>query len=236
MNGVAERADRDVGRLDHRRYWMALYRRDVGRARQIVDQCLERWRPVDVYLRLFEPALALSGKLWASGCIHYRDEHFITHHTLQMLRRVRRHFVPRKTTGPIALATGASQESHLIGLRMVCDFLRADNWQVHWLESNDRATARAAAERLRPEALLLSIGLDTGLVPARRIIAWLRRGGFDGIVAVGGSAVTRDPSRVQFLGADLTAPNGLILARRLRVLRGERGNDAPPCTTPRQNG
>src|SRR5688572_15507160 len=108
----------------YRRYWLALYRRDVGVAGQIVERCLRCWRPGRLYLDLFEPALILSGTLFEKGRITYRDEHFVTHHTLQFLRRVRREFLRDRPApppaAPLALATGVEQESHVIGLRMVC--------------------------------------------------------------------------------------------------------------------
>jgi methanogenic corrinoid protein MtbC1 len=194
----------------------------VARAEWIVEQCLEHWKPEHIYLRLFEPALNLSGKLWASGSINHRDEHFVTYHTLRFLRRVRHHFVPQQTDGPLAMATAAGQESHLIGLRMVCDFLKAENWRIHWLPSNDRATARQHAGRLRPDALLISIGLDLGLAPAKRLITDLRGNGFGGMVIVGGAAINRNLSRVQAIGADLTALNGFLLTRQLRSRSAQR--------------
>jgi methanogenic corrinoid protein MtbC1 len=205
-----------LNRSTYRRYWMALYRRDVAAAGRIVDQCLRDWKPEHIYLRLFEPALNLSGKLWAGGAIRYQDEHFVTYHTLRFIRRVRHRFVKPDPTGPLAMATAAGQESHLIGLRMVCDFLQADNWRIHWLASNDRPVVRQATGRLRPDALLISIGLDLGLGPARRVISDVRGAGFDGLVIVGGAAINRDVSRVAAIGADLTALNGFLLVRKLR--------------------
>src|SRR4029079_12528615 len=97
---------------------------DVEAAHRVVAAAMRRWPPQRIYLRLFSPALALSGTLWARGSITHQDEHFVTHHTLRFMRQVRRRFVPPTgSTGPLAVATGVGQESHLIGLRMVCDFL-----------------------------------------------------------------------------------------------------------------
>jgi hypothetical protein len=100
---------------------------------------------------------------------------------------------------------------------MVCDFLQADNWRIHWLASNDRPVVRQAVKRLQPDALLISIGLDLGLAPAKRVIANARGAGFAGLVVVGGAAINRDLSRVQAIGADLTALNGFLLGRQLRA-------------------
>jgi len=207
---------RGTGRPNYRRYWLSLYRRDVEAAGRVVDAALRRWPPQRIYLRLFEPALSLSGTLWARGRITYRDEHFVTWHTLRFMRRVRHRFVPLETFGPLAVATGVGQESHLIGLRMVCDFLGWANWRIHWLSSNDRATAAETVGRLKPQAVLLSMGLDESITPTGRLIADLRRRGYSGLVAIGGRVVNCNPSLVKQLGADLTAANGAALVRLLR--------------------
>src|SRR5688500_3092433 len=90
--------------LSHRRYWHALYRRDVPLAAAMVDRALREWTPQRIYLRLFERALGMSGTLIAAGKISWQDEHFVTHHTLRFMRQVRRRFVPMETFGPLALA------------------------------------------------------------------------------------------------------------------------------------
>jgi methanogenic corrinoid protein MtbC1 len=218
MDAAAEDAIERWNRPTYRKYWHALYRRDVAGAERIVDVARKAWKPGRIYLRLFQPALALSGKLWFAGAISYHDEHFVTYHTQRLMRRVRHDWVPAETTGPLALATGAGQESHLIGLQMVCDFLRAANWRIQWLTSNERTVLRRTIAAVRPEAFLLSIGLDHALAPARRMIQELRDHRYRGLVVVGGAAINEDPaSRVKALDADLTAHNGRHLVRLLRA-------------------
>src|SRR3954447_13718076 len=101
MNAPAQRRVGAVARSDHWRYWLALYRRDVSAAGAIVDDWLRREAPQRGDLRLLEPALSLSGTLFARGRIGFRDEHFVTYHTLRFLRRVRRGFVVPRPTGPL---------------------------------------------------------------------------------------------------------------------------------------
>lgn len=232
MTIVRSDSGRESSRPSHRRYWLSLYRRDVTAAQQVVDLALRCWTPQRIYLRLFMPALNLSGALWGRGAISYQDEHFVTHHTLRLMRRVRRRFVPSETTGPLALATGVGQESHMIGLRMVCDFLTWANWRIHWLSSNDRATVAGVADRLRADAVLLSLGIDQSITPAGRLIADLRRRRFPGVIAIGGRAVNCNPQLVEQLGADFTAPDAAAFVRVLRLrfpqMRRARPSDLPP--------
>jgi methanogenic corrinoid protein MtbC1 len=217
MTRLDEEIRSAVGRPNYRRYWLALYRREVKVASDIVDRTIAEWPSRRIYHRLFEPALALSGTLFARGAIGYVDEHFITYQTVRFMRRVRRTFVPRLTSGPVALASGVGQESHLIGLRMVCDFMQAANWRIAWLATHERGVFREAVARCAPAAILLSVGRRVGVVPARRVVGDLRREGYAGVVAVGGLAIQREPELVEEIGADLTARNGLEL---VRVLRG----------------
>jgi methanogenic corrinoid protein MtbC1 len=130
------------------------------------------------------------------------------------MRRVRRQFVPQDSFGPLAIATGIGQESHLIGLQMVCDFLRWANWRIHFISSNERTVVSDLAARLQPQALLLSLGREQGIVPAGRLIAHMRRLSFPGLLVIGGRIVT--PELVGALEADMTAPNGAALVRVLR--------------------
>ena len=217
MTWLGEQTSTTTGRPNYRRYWLALYRREVGIAETIVERAIAGWPPRRIYHRLFEPALALSGTLFARGVIGYRDEHFITCHTTRFMRFVRRTFVPRCTDGPLALASGVGQESHVIGLRMVCDFLRAANWRIVWLATHERGVFRDAVACHGPAAVLLSVGRRTGAVPARRVVRDLRRTGYGGVIAVGGLAIGQEPSLVGEIGADLTAGNGLELLRLLRA-------------------
>lgn len=223
MTWLGGRQSATIGRPNYRRYWLALYRREVGVAEEIVEGALADWPPRRIYHRLFEPALALSGTLFTRGTIGYRDEHFITYHTTRFMRRVRRTFVPRCTDGPLALASGVGQESHLIGLRMVCDLLQAANWRIAWLATHERGVFRDAVARHRPAAVLLSVGRRAGVVPARRVVRDLRRTGYGGLIAVGGLTIEQEPALVGEIGADLTAPNGLELLRLLRA-RGLKGS------------
>ena len=201
---------------NYRRYWLALLRRDVGEAERIFTDALARFGPARVYLRLLAPAQVLSGTEWQRGAITYRDEHFITHHTIRFMRRARRALVTRDPTGPVALAAAVAQESHRLGLHMVCDFLASRSWRVHWLRDNDRGSLRDALGASRPRAILFSIGMSEGVDPAHRLIDEARRQGFAGLVIVGGRAVDHDASLVAKLGADLTAKHGLQLVRKLK--------------------
>jgi methanogenic corrinoid protein MtbC1 len=202
----------------YRRYWLSLYRRDVAQARSIVETLRQTWTPWRIYLQLFAPALELSGAEWAAGNISHRDEHFVTYHTLRFMRPVRHKLIRTPPAGPRALATGVGTDAHRIGLQMVCDFLNAANWRTRALRTNERGTLRDAIAADQPQALLFSIRYDRDLPEAHRLVADARRSGFQGPIAIGGAAIESDPTRLQHLGGDLTAPHGLDLARKLKPL------------------
>lgn len=212
--------------IDFRRFWVLLLRGRFEAAESMVDDLLRCYRPQFLYLRLFIPALSLSGTMFALGRITYHDEHRVTWGCLRLMRHVRSKLPKPDPTGLRAIATGVGQDSHLIGLRMVCDLMQCVGWQVTFLSTNERGTLRHALMRQPVNALLLSIGREDEFPHARRLIVEARRCGFTGVVAVGGRAVARDPNCVQSLGADLTAANGLELARKITVWSRARAGEA----------
>jgi methanogenic corrinoid protein MtbC1 len=207
-------------RLSFRRYWFTLYRRDVATAEHIVREALARVGPRRIYHRLFYPALALSGTLFARGSIGYCDEHFVSHHTLRLMRRVRHAMLADSPPleSPPTPAVGIAVGGHSVGLQMVCDCLAWGNWRVRLLDTPERGLMRAAVQEQNPRAVLISIGLERGIGPAGRLIDDLRRTGYPGVVALGGRSVIARPELVQSLGADLTAPNGTVLLRRFQQM------------------
>lgn len=219
----------------YRRYWQALYRRDVVKAEQLVEHLMKRWTPQRIYLRLFQPALYLSGTRFARGRITYHDEHFITHHTIRLMRRVRRSFDEPPPGAPVALAISLAQQSHRIGLRMVCDLLSGAGWRVEWVPGVERGVLRQSLIEHGPDLLLMSIGTPQGLVPASRLIAEARRQNYRGIIAVGGRVIAEDVSLVKKLGADLTASDGMDLVRRLRQHVRVDAGEQPLVWRPRHN-
>jgi MerR family transcriptional regulator, light-induced transcriptional regulator len=234
-------------KLDHRRLWVALYRRDVERASAIVDEALEAYEPFRIYLRLLAPTLAMSGTMWAQGTITFHDEHFITYHILRLMRRVRRRLVQQNPTGPVALAIRVGSNRHFIGLSMVCDFLRWDNWRIADAETDQRGVIRRAIAEHHPAAVLLSIGPCDSTTAACRITDDLRRIGYGGTIAIGGRIVDEDPTLVRKLGAHVTARDGLELVRKLRPLNraatsplpetvGGRDDAEPPASPARAPG
>jgi methanogenic corrinoid protein MtbC1 len=206
-----------TGSGTYRRYWAALHRRDVAQAQDIVNQWLHERTPQQIYMRLFLPALNLSGVKWAAGEIDHRDEHFITYNTLRFMRIVRHKMVVENPTGPLAIAAGVAQESHRIGLRMCCDFIQSDNWRIVWLRGTERALLREAITEHKPDMLMFSIGMQEGIEPTRRLIQEARRCGFNGTVAVGGRAILENRANVAAMGANLTADNALQFQRKVRA-------------------
>jgi methanogenic corrinoid protein MtbC1 len=219
--------------IDFRRFWLSLLRGRFELARTTIDDLLRCYRPQQLYLRLFVPTLSLSGTMFALGRINYHDEHRVTWGCLRLMRYVRSRMPLPSPNGLSALATGVGQDSHRIGLRMVCDLMESVGWNVHFLSTNERGTLRHAIQQYRPDALLLSIGRREEFDQAKRMIGEARRTGFTGVIAVGGRAVASEPNALSILGADLTAANGLDLARKITLWsRSRRHQPAPEPAHP----
>ena len=90
------------------------------------------------YLEVLEPALKEVGRLWAHGELSVGEEHIISEATERIMSRIfSLEEAPREEPGEMSCCVLAvSSEQHLIGPRMVSDFLHMDGWRVRFLGGN----------------------------------------------------------------------------------------------------
>ena len=107
------------------------WRRDSARARRVVEEALATGAPVpDVYLGVLEPALREVGHRWAMGALNVAEEHYATAVAQSILDALSRQLPRAPRDGRLAVVTGSPEEQHVLGARMVADFLEADGWEV----------------------------------------------------------------------------------------------------------
>lgn len=117
---------------DHRATFLdALLRRDSARARRVVEEALVGGAPVpDVYLAVLEPSLREVGHRWAMGALNVAEEHYATAVAQSILDGLSRQMKRAPHDGRLAVVTGSPGEQHVLGARMVADFLEADGWET----------------------------------------------------------------------------------------------------------
>jgi len=189
--------------------------RNEGResAFSLVRHALSRGTTVkELYLDVFEPALKEVGRLWALGEMHVGDEHFFTEATQALISQLypalRAASKPKK--GRRCFSFGVCGEFHVIGPRMVADFLEMDGWDTFFLGGNLCAqhALRALGEQ-PPELLALSVTIPQNVGSARELISSLRESTLLSRVKVivGGQAFSESPQLWQDIGADAMARN-----------------------------
>jgi MerR family transcriptional regulator, light-induced transcriptional regulator len=163
----------------------------------------------ELYLDIFAPALREVGRLWALGKLAVGEEHAFSEATLRLMSLF---FAGGPSPTPLAgmrcVAVSGSGEAHLIGIRMVADFLRAAGWDVSFVGGN--LSIRHVRELLlaRPPCLLaLSVTLPGNVNAATDLIKALRgEPALDGMrIMAGGQAFAADQRTGSDIGADGSA-------------------------------
>lgn len=163
-----------------------------------------------VYMEVFVPAALRMGERW---CEDSSDFVAVTVAVGQLQRLVQRYGAEFCAEGhPTAvghriLLVQPDEETHSFGLSLVAEFFRRDGWDVVIALAG---SGLDAVQRVRAE-WFDATGISTGshlLLPGLRDrIAALRRQSLNPalLVMVGGPLFSADPSRVEEVGADLTA-------------------------------
>jgi methanogenic corrinoid protein MtbC1 len=173
--------------------------------------------PRDIYLEALAPALHQVGARWQLGTATVAQEHLAT----AVVTSIMATLAPTLNETPamhrrIVLAC-ADGELHMVGLRMVGDFLEGDGWDVLYLGAAMPGAELAAFLVDRsPAAVGLSVTLTSHLEFARAAIADIRAGPDAPYIVVGGSAFGGDAEIALRMGADAFAPDAGAASRILR--------------------
>ena len=206
---AAIRPDADDG-IDALRdaYVAALLAPDARGARRLIDEACDAGVPVaDLYLRVLHPALHEIGRLWQNARIAVADEHLATQITGSVLAGLAGRLTPGSSgAGRKAIVSCSPGELHVLGGRMVSDFLEADGWEVLPLGADTPADALAAlAGDEGVELVALSTALPSHLLAAGTACAALRRLPNPPLIVAGGQAFAGDERRARAVGADAYA-------------------------------
>jgi MerR family transcriptional regulator, light-induced transcriptional regulator len=214
---VTVEADDRGARLDA--YLRALLDRRTGDARAEVDAALAGGMAVqEVYLDVLAPALHQVGHRWAVGEVNVAEEHYATEVTRQVLDELAPRMRVQPTGGRLAIVTGSPGEQHVLGARMVADFLEADGWEVLQLGASTPAAdlAQLAADEA-PDVIALSTATARSLPEIADVLGRLTALRPRPLLAVGGQVWTAESSRsARDLGADLVATDPRMLVATLR--------------------
>ncbi|HEU4630981.1 MAG TPA: cobalamin-dependent protein [Gemmatimonadaceae bacterium] len=202
-------------------YLAALRAGDRRRAFAVVEDA--RGQGLDVaalYLDVLQQSLREVGRLWQENEMTVAEEHLATAITQMVMARVHADVAADVTQGARSLvAACADTERHDVGLRMVCDLLERDGWDVAYLGASVPAESLVHLVReRRPDAVALSASIAPHLPQLGTMIRCVREATGDAapFILVGGRPFLDEPQLAHRLGADATAPDALAAVAILR--------------------
>lgn len=164
---------------------------------------------LDVYQEILAPAMTLVGTWYKVEAIDEAQEHMASAITERMMSRTVQISGPIARHGRTAVLGCAANSWHVIGLRMLADYLRLSGWKTLFLGANvPNASFVSAVTQHKPDLVLVSCsaieGIDDSIGLIRQIDG-LRHGRHPLSIGVGGHAVNLYPGKFAAAGADFTA-------------------------------
>lgn len=186
---------------------------------EIVERALRAQHTlIDIYEELLAPAMAAVGTWYKVEAIDEAQEHMASEITARMMARVSQFFGPKPMNGNKVLLGCAPNNYHVIGLRMVSDYLKFCGWDVIYLGSNTPMDSFVkAVTDCSPDLVCLSCSSDDGIISTLELLRELNtaRGNPPAFVlGVGGGAVQDNLGLFQDAGADFTTNNLKIFAEQ----------------------
>lgn len=193
------------------RYLDALIHGDAIKASEAVTDALSKGlSPSKVYSKVLVPSLTEVGSLWHAGKLGVAEEHLATQITIHEMTRVKQLIKPKSSLGKKAVVAAVDGERHMIGARVVADFLYMDGWEVDFLGASLPADDLIKFVNARKVDLVgLSITLPDFLPQLEHVIEGIKKGERPPKIIVGGSAIAGlDEERIAKLGTDGAAKDG----------------------------
>jgi MerR family transcriptional regulator, light-induced transcriptional regulator len=203
-----------------RDYLEALLAGDRDAAAEVVDDAIDAGVALpEVYEHVFRAAQHEVGRMWQANRISVAIEHYATGATEAiMLKRCAGE--SSKTAGARRFLGGCVEgEQHDLAIRMVCDVLQSDGWEVSFLgASTPESALLEAVGRLRPAVVGLSTSSFFHIDQTRRAIKSIHDRYPDVKIVVGGGPFDRIDGLAEKVGADARGGDLLGLAARFDLL------------------
>lgn len=205
----------ELGTLDiddlARRYAKAAIMGDEQACSDALDVAFRQRMPmIDIYQEILTPAMMLVGNWYKAEAIDEAQEHMASAITERMMARTVQVTGPARRHGKTALLGCAPNAWHVIGLRMIGDYLRFCGWRTLFLGANVPLRSYLSAVSIhRPDLVLLSCGANEAMDSTAALVEALSelrgKGKHRFTIGVGGVCAGLHPTRFTAAGADFTA-------------------------------
>lgn len=176
----------------------ALVNREQTKATLLVHEALSTGVSlIDLYGQLLEPALSHLGDLWEKGKITEAEEHLGTNLIERLMAGAAISVPNAAPTGRKAVAGAVAGNQHVLGLRMICDVLQQQGWEVRYLGADVPTDSFAKmVESERPDLVLVTCAMKEQEADLRKLCDLIKLGSHKPRIAVGGGAFNRNPGLV----------------------------------------
>jgi methanogenic corrinoid protein MtbC1 len=192
------------------RYAKAAVQGDESACGEILDEAFRaRTALIDIYQGLLSPAMALVGTWYKVEAIDEAQEHMASEITERMMARTSQITGPMRRIGKSAVLGCAAGSYHIIGLRMISDYLRLQGWRTLFLGANvPQKSFLTTVLTNEPHLVLLSCGAEESIqetLALVRELSRLRNRRLSFSIGVGGTAVHQYEDQFKEAGADFVA-------------------------------
>jgi methanogenic corrinoid protein MtbC1 len=194
-------------------YARAAVQGDEATCNEVLDRAFRaQMALLDIYQDILAPAMQLIGTWYKVHAIDEAQEHMASAITERMMARTVGVMGPSRRHGRVALLGCAPNAWHVIGLRMISDFLRLNGWKTLFLGANVPAKSfMTAVEQHHPNVVLLSLAANEGREETMDLIRQLsefrRKSRRRYLIGVGGPVPNEHPRKFTETGADFVAPD-----------------------------
>jgi len=191
-------------------YAKAAVQGDENACGEILDVAFRAHMPLlDIYQDVLSPAMTLVGTWYKVEAIDEAQEHMASAITERMMARTVQVTGPARRTNKTAILGCPPNSWHVIGLRMISDYLRFCGWKTLFLGANvPERSFVTAVQQHRPHMVLVSCSSNEGIEDTASLVRALnsirsKRNYFS--IGVGGGCANTDPRLFLDAGADFTA-------------------------------
>lgn len=201
-------------------YIAALLKGEKEVASQVVKRGLKAGLSLtDIYLKVLTPSQYHIGEKWFNKEISVSEEHLASQITLQQMDFLKHLIIPKSPLGVKAVVTTLEGDWHLLGARILADFLYEDGWEVDFLgASTPVEDLLQFLEKKCPDLLAISMTIEESLPHAKNLIHGAQKLKSVPKVMVGGLLFEQKPEFIQELKASGFASDafsGIQEARRI---------------------
>ena len=166
--------------------------------------------PTQLYFEVFAPSMVMIGTLWEQNEITVAEEHIATAITERLIAILSPSFSLQhpdpsqvQVRGTVMLGCVAG-ERHVLGLRMLADLFREQNWRVLDLGADvPIADWVGLAKRYEADVVAIATTATRFVSSVQTLIRELKTALPTVTILVGGAVFDQDPELWQVVGADL---------------------------------